>query len=313
MTFSFPQGFDVEKTAANAFAKAAFGGVEFAYVDVVVHGGTRYALHEFPHSPGAEVEKMGRRPYTVTFTLTMHRIPGSELDKQYPDLYPTRLRKLREMFEKEITDDLVVPTIGTIKATAVTWTQTFNSNSPTGEHVQVEFIEDQDTEKAFDDQSTDYGPQKMAEANDALLAAAALADFKKANALGVFQQINDAVTLVQGVMGQADAYSRMVEGKIQAVVNLCAFADSSLDDLQHPENHLVLDALKDLWLASQQLAANVTQKRAGLLHYNVPKQMTLNQIASTLGSSPEDLLQLNSFDDSLAIPAGTLVVYVGST
>jgi len=309
MTFGFPQGFDVEKTAANAFAKAAFDGIEFAYIDVAVKGGTRFAVHEFPHSPGAEIEKMGRRPYIVIFTCTFHRIPGSELDKQYPELYPTRLRQLRERFEKELTAELVVPTIGTIKATCTSWNQTFNSNSPTGEAVQLEFIEDQDSDKAFDDQSTDYGAAKMAEANDSLLAAAALADFKKATTQSIFQDINDAVTAVQGALALGDAYNQMVVGKINAVINLCNYADGQVEEMQHPENHAVLDALKDLWLNSKQLAMNVAEKRSTLLSYNVPKVLTLSQVASNLSVTVESLLQLNAFDDSLAIPAGTVVIY----
>lgn len=320
MTFSFPAGYDVEKTAANAFAKASFGGgvpgpgaVEFAYSELTVKGGIRHALHEFPHSPGAEVEKMGRKAYVITFTCTFHRVPGSELDKQYPELYPTRLRQLREMFEKEITAELVVPTIGTIKAVATSWTQTKRAQETTGEEVSLEFVEDQDTTRAFDDQTSDYGMSKMAEANDALLAAAALADFKKGTTQSIFQDINDAITSVQAVFGQADAYSRLVEGKIQAVVNLCSFADSQVDELQDPTNHLVVDALKDLWLAAQQLAANVVESRMQLREYKVPRLMSVGQIATTLyGSSDRavDLLQLNAFEDALSVPAGFLVIYL---
>lgn len=306
MTFGFPQGFDIDQVPATAFAKAAFDSIEFAYIDVSIRGGTRYAVHEFPHSPGAEIEKMGRRPYTIVFACTFHRIPKSELDRQYPDLYPTRLRQLRERFEKELTADLVVPNLGTIKATATSWNQTFNSNVPTGEQVTLEFIEDQDL-GAFTDETSDYSPARMAEANDGLQA---LADFKRAKAQSVFQDINDAVTAVQGVFGQADAYSNLVAGKIAAVSQLCAFADGQLEELQNPENHLVLDALKDLWLATVKLGQNVTQTRAQLLSYNVPKVMSLNQIASTLGNSAEKLLELNSFDDALAVPAGTVVIYI---
>lgn len=311
MTFGFPQGFDIDQVPATAFAKASFDGIEFAYIDVRVNGATRTAIHEFPHTPGGEIEKMGRKPYTVAFQCTFHRIPKSELDRQYPDLYPTRLRQLRERFEKEITAELVVPTIGTIKATCTSWVQSFNASVPTGEQVTIEFIEDQDSVSAFDDQSSDYAAARMDQNNDALLAAAALADFKKGTTQSIFQDINDAVTAVQGALALGDAYNQMVVGKINGVINLCAYADGQLEEMQHPENHLVLEALKELWLSTKQLGENILQKRATLLHWNTPKPMNLNQIASTLHTTVEDLLQLNSFEDSLAIPAGTVIVYVG--
>lgn len=320
MTFSFPAGYDVEKTAANAFAKASFGGgvpgpgaVEFAYSELTVKGGIRHALHEFPHSPGAEVEKMGRKAYVITFTCTFHRVPGSELDKQYPELYPTRLRQLREMFEKEITAELVVPTIGTIKAVATSWTQTKRAQETTGEEVSLEFVEDQDTTRAFDDQTSDYGMSKMAEANDALLAAAALADFKKQNAIGFFQQLNDAITAVQGFFGQADAMSRLVEGKIRALDQLISWGDAQVDELQNPTNYLVVNALHDLWGSVRAMQENIVEAREEIRLYKVPRKMSVNQISTAIYGSSErgfELMQLNDFKDTLEVQAGTDVRYL---
>jgi prophage DNA circulation protein len=256
---------------------------------------------------------MGRRPYVFTFSCDFHDVPGSALARAYPNLYPGNLRLLREKFEKEITEDLVVPTIGTVAAVATSWSQSFSARFSSGESVTLEFIEDQDATKKGDSVELDSGIAAMADANESLLAAAALADALKPTTQSVFQDINDAITKVQAVFGQADAYSRLVEGKIQAVVNLCAFADSQLEDLQDPVNHLVLSALKDLWLASQELAENFIETRQQLREYRVPKRMSVQQVASTLFGTTErtmELLQLNAFEDALSIPPGTVVVYV---
>jgi hypothetical protein len=301
---------------AASFPKMAFGGdagprIEFPYSDLSVRGAIRYADHEFPHTPGAELEKQGRKPYVITCTAHFHYVQGSELDKQYPDLYPDRLNALRAMFEKEITDALVVPNIGTVKAVAVNWTQTFNVRTPTGETVQLEFREDQDGLESFAVRDAPPDLTLVLEANEALLAAVALADFKKELTKGVFQEINDAVTAVQAGFGQADAYSRLIEGKIRAVENLCVFADGQLEEMQNPEHHLVLNALKDLWFSSKDLAENVVGA-AELKDYRVPKVMSVGQIAAALYGSTDrtvEILKLNEFADALAIPPGTLVVY----
>lgn len=314
-TFAAQRGYDIDNVPATAFDRMGFEQIEFPYKDLQVKGGLRYALHEFPHSPGAEVEKQGRKAYVVTCTGLFHYIPGSELDRQYPELYPTKLRQLRTLFEKEWTGELVVPTIGKIKAVATSWTQSFNTHVPTGEDVTLEFTEDQDATKSFEDQTSDYGLNQVLESNDALLAAAALADFNSKNAVSIFQQISDAVTSVQAISGQADAYSRLVEGKIQAIVNLCSYADGQLEDMQNPQNHVVLDALKDLWLAAQKLAANVIETRQALLSYRVPRLMSVNQVTAAIygdTSKTTQILQLNAFEDALAIPAGTLVIYAAS-
>lgn len=310
MAFAFPRGFDIEQTAASAFAKASFNDVAFPISNISVRGAIRVAQHEFPHSPGAEVEKMGRKPYVIGFTCPFHYLPGSELDKQYPELYPTKLRTLREFFEKELTGNLVIPTIGTIPAVATTWTQTFNAQVSSGEQVELEFIEDQDATKSFDDQTLDYGVTKMVEANDQLLAAAALAQSKQL--ISLTQAINDAVTAVQSVAGMADAMSAVVKGKIEAVKDLCAVADSTSDDLQHPANHGILEALKQVWLAAVKLADNITQTQKQLLIYTTPRLMAVNEIAmAKYGSSARsvEIMQLNNFVDALAIPPATAVVY----
>lgn len=301
--------------ASDAFPKAAFDGVEFSYSTVSVKGGIRHAIHEFPHSPGGEIEKMGRRPYVITFTAQMHDVPGSNMEKEYPDAYPTNLRRLREKFEKELTGDCVVPTVGTIKAVATSWTQTFEAHVGSGETFSLEFIEDQDAATLAASVDELGGAVAMFEASDELFAQQELAKLKLAATAGLFQKINDAVTAVQGVIGQADAYSRLVEGKIQAVVNLCAFADSTLAELQDPSNHLVVTALKDLWLASTQLAENVIESRVAIREWVTPKIMTVGQIASNRYGSTErtvDILQLNAFDDAFAIPAGTVVRYLAA-
>lgn len=298
-------------TPAATFPKAAFAGIEFPYETIQIKGGIRHTLHEFPHAPGAELEKMGRRAYVVTFRTYFHDLPGSSLARQYPDLYPRRLQLLRQQFDAETTDKLVIPNVGTIKACATNWTHILESRIVSGESAEFEFTEDQ--EAAMLDRVVRDAASKQAliEANDRLFMATALADFKKESTQSIFQDISDAVTSVQGVFGQADAYSRMVEGKLQAVVNLCSWADGQLTEMQDPVNHLVLDAIKDVWFAAKSLAENVTQTRSPLRKWSVPKKMPIGEVSICLYGTTErgvDIMNLNAIDDPLAIPAGTVLV-----
>jgi len=312
MSFSFPGGADIEDVAASKFPKMRFDDVEFPYTDLSVKGGIRETEHEFPHSPGAEIEKGGRKAYRISVTALFHDIPGSALDEQYPNLYPNRLQLLQEKFEKELTAELVVPTIGTMKCVATTWTRDFNAKEPTGEAVKLEFVEDSNTAEAFDLKTLSFGVSKVLAANDALLAAVALADFKSTLGQSIFQDINDAITEVQGALDTADAYSRLVAGKFEAVANLCSTADAYVSELQDPMNSAVLDALKDVWASAQDLAENVVETRSPLLKWRVTRKMSVNQIAMTLYGSTDrtmDILQLNAFEDALEVPAGFLVTY----
>lgn len=309
--FGFPGEHDYDGTAAVEFSKAAFDGIEFPYTNLTVKGSIRYAKHEFPHSPGAEIEKMGRNAYEIAFSAWFHDIPGSALARAYPSL-SSRLEQLRERYEKELTADLVVPTVGTIKAVCVEWEQKFDPKTTSGQTFELKFIEDQDVLTLRN--TVDLGGlEAIQEKSDALFAAAALADFKKQNAIGFFQQLNDAITAVQGFFGQADAMSRLVEGKIRALDQLISWGDAQVDELQNPTNYLVVNALHDLWGSVRAMQENIVEAREEIRLYKVPRKMSVNQISTAIYGSSErgfELMQLNDFKDTLEVQAGTDVRYL---
>lgn len=300
---------------SSAFPKASFAGIPFLYTEVRVKGGLRNASHEFPHAPGEEFEKLGRKAYRVSFKALFHDIPGSAMNANYPDAYPVNIRKLREIFELGKTEDLVIPTIGTIKAFAPDWEQTFRTAVLTGETMDMEFLEDQDAATLVG-LVTEFGsPQAVFVANDNLQALAAIADFKSVETAGVMQRINDAVVAVEGVFGRADAASQIVAAKIQQVTTLCQYADAQLSDFQDPMNYEVITAMKDLYLSSRDLAENVTQSQAELRSKTTPKLMSIQQVSQWLFGATDraaEILQLNAFEDAFAIPAGTTVKYVAA-
>jgi len=52
----------------NAFEnlrKTAFDGIEFPIESIKVKGGLRFHVHEYPHVPGGDAEKLGRRLYEI--------------------------------------------------------------------------------------------------------------------------------------------------------------------------------------------------------------------------------------------------------
>ncbi len=118
---------------SEKFPKAEFDGLVFAYSEMTVKGGIRFAPHEFPHVPGAEIEKMGRKAYAIGVRAMFHDIPGSDLAREYPDAYPNGLRTMREKFEVQLSGDLVVPSLGKIRVVAHEWTQKFDVRAPTGD------------------------------------------------------------------------------------------------------------------------------------------------------------------------------------
>ena len=292
------------------FQKASFNAINFPYSQVSIKGGIRHHVHEYPHSPGGDVEKLGRKLYVFRFRVPFHDIPGSRLEQDYQGLFVDRLRTLIALFDRQTTADLVVPSVGTMKCVATDWDGTGDmAEALSGETWNFEFIEDVDQASIVKD-IPNLGIHAMK---------AAAADLQlKADAHGfkpsIFQAINDAVTAVDAVFGVADQYSRLLAAKIEAVAELCSRADREVKEFLDPMNHAVLEALKDLWANAVDLAQNVPGLQGGQLSvFRVPTLMSIGQVATRLyGSAARgtDIMQINPIEDPFAIKAGTELKYV---
>jgi prophage DNA circulation protein len=304
--------------------KAGFFGRVFPVTDCVITGGIRHHVHEYPHTPGGDTEPMGRKLYTIRMRAFFGSVPGSKLNRDYPDLYPTTLQILRAAFEEEKVADLLIPTVGTIKARAVGWTQTMSSGNLSGETMELEFLEEYENQYLDNSGSVDINIDVDA-ANDALQTAAAakLADLDTGEfgnpdpriekATSLFQSLNDAVGAVLAIRDTVDVAARLIESKLLKVADLCREVDRTLGTLQGADFVRVMQANRDLWQSVNETIENVTKKPSPLQYYETPKLMGVNEVAIALskyGVKPVDLLSLNGFEDAFAIPPGYRVKYL---
>lgn len=294
------------------FQKAQFGPIRFPYTQINIKGSLRHHVHEFPHSAGGKVEKMGRKLYSIRFRIPLHDIPGSDLERDFPQLFPNRLANLLALFDREATLDLVIPNLGTMKCVATEWDGTADmAEALSGDTWNVEFLEDDERGSIVGDIPS-YGLAALAAAGDDL-AAKALAAYGAKKPPGLFQAINDAITVVDGALGTADAYGRLVAAKIEAVADLCGKADREIEALQDPMNHALVEALKNVWANAVDLAENVPGVTTDVSTFRVPSLMSIGQVSTRLFGSADrgvELLQMNAIDDAFAIKPGTELRYL---
>jgi len=293
------------------FQKASFSGINFPYSQITIQGGLRHHVHEFPHSAGGDLEKMGRKVYVIRFRCPFHDLPGSDLEQSFPQLFPNRLQNLIALFDKETTAELVVPSLGTIKVAATDWQgRAEMSEALSGETWDIEFTEDEERASLIKD-IPKYGVAAMRAAGDNLAEQAKKA-YDEGRVPGLFELINDAITEVDGVLGEADAYTRLVAAKIHAVADLCGRADREIDELQSPMNHVLLEALKSVWANAVDLSENFGETQ-DILVYRVPKLMGIGQVSANVYGTTErafEIMQFNAIPDPFAIPAGTELNYL---
>jgi len=299
--------------SGDKFQKAQFGDYAFPYSQITIKGGIRHHVHEYPHSPGGDVEKMGRKLYTFRFRVPFHDIPGSRLAVEFQGLFPNRLRNLIALFDRQASLPLVIPSVGTMVCVATDWDGLADmADALSGETWNIEFIEDVD-QASIVKALPSLGVASMVAAADNFEALWKKLYFAT-KPPSIFQAINDLVTAIDGTFGQFEAYSRLVAGKLEGLAQLCQKADSDVAELRDPMNHLVVEALKDVWASAVDLSQNISGPKGGELStFRVPRLMSIGQVATKLYGSADrgiDIMQINPIDDPFAIKAGTELQYV---
>jgi hypothetical protein len=283
----------------------SFDGLEFPVRSRKITGGLRDHVHEFPHTPGGKPEKMGRKLYEFEFEIGF--LSGST-DAKWADLWPTRLGSFRSKFDKQLTSDLLLPAVGTVKAYCFDWGQEADLRKMrNGEVATWKFREDQD-DLELTKALTATGPASIGAKMEQLNLMAA-----EAGEPDLFTQLTNAVDDVLAWRDQALLRASQLESKILYASYLCREADRTIDMFNDPGSFRILEALKDLWAAMNELAANFTQEAGTVRSYTTPTEMTITDVSlAVFGDATRgmDILQLNAVNDPFEIPAGTKLKYI---
>lgn len=310
-------------TAFSKLQKAGFSGIQYPVRRMSVRGSLRYHVHEYPHAAGGAFENLERKLYEVRMTCPfMQRFPG------YPDLWPGRLSQLRRIFETGAAGALVIPTIGTIQARCVSWPEEMDAKIQSGVMVDLEFLEDQSQlslvdsliEAATSNVQTlaeQYGNQLKKYRDDnpnSLSAASVLAAANPTSGFrpDVLDLVSSVANEVFSLKDQVEFQGQLLEAKVRRLDAIIREADATVVALQHPDNYPLLGAIRDLWQSNKQLANDIQGQRSALQIFAVPVTMSVGDISVRLygdNSHAVELMQINPFDDVLAIPAGTMVKY----
>lgn len=297
-------------TAFDGLPKLSFNGIAFPAENIDLHSQGRQHLHEFPHSPGAAPEKLGRGIWYLTVkTHFQVGVPGYP-----PDLWPTSMNQLASLYETQTTATLVHPTRGSFQAFISAWRENYNPKFRSGQRVDIEFLEDQRSNFLV---QTAPSPSLTTLATSQQELDAALSLVKSQlnitkNDLSVFDAIRATVNAVQALSDTAGMYAGYLQSKSLELINLCSQADQ-LFSMQSPLVVGVLVQLRTIGAAASSISS-ASQSPAKIGKYRTPRTMTIQDIAIFLYGDvtrQSDLLTLNAaaIADPNSIPAGTLIQY----
>lgn len=286
----------------ESFEPMSFAGVEFPWESYTIEGGIEVHQHKYPHVDGANIEKLGRKLYEVKITPVFQ---AGLLPERYSRLFPDNLRTLRRIFEEQTTDDLVIPDIGSIKACAIAWNHRATAINVSGVKPEFTFLEDQSG--LFGETFVLFTNQLQSKLQNWTIEADRLPEDAS-----IFDKINEVALQVLAIRDQSDLFGGLVLAKVEGLVSLIQEADSVLTSFDDPDNVGALEALHAMMAATVALGRDVASKGQGLQVYTVPLTMSIGQVSIALyGDSTRgaEVMQLNTLDNPLSIPAGTKVVY----
>jgi prophage DNA circulation protein len=290
--------------ASRVTKSCSFDGHRFPILSCRVKGAMRNHEHIYPHSPGAAVEKLGRDLYKIEVTPCFQ---DNLIPPEYEGLWPQGLSTIRELFDEGKSADLILPTIGKMRAMATSWEQEYTpARSLSGEAVTWNFIEDQENARLL--AASFVSSKGLSQAATSFTIAGNSLNPKPS----LWDQISQAIDTVLSFKGQIDLYSALIESKLQSAISMFNALSDQASALSDPRNAFALEALNELW--SQTVTFYQDQKQTGMKFRfkKTPRDMDIGQVAVWLYGDSEkssDILSLNAFVDPYAIPSGTNVRY----
>lgn len=294
-------------TAFDSLVPCTFAGFTFPIQKINIKGGIRDHVHEFPHTDGGAVEKLGRKLYDVTVSAVF-----SSTFPKYPNLWPDTLQELWQYFETSVSAYLTIPTIGSMYVYAVDWDRGMSAENLSGESMEITFREDSSGSNYAAILS--LNTSNLESATDLLNETPFYAG--DAPTTGLFTQLQNAVNSVLAVQDTADVYTALVVSKIESVVSLCSKIDA-LATFNNPTNAAVIDAMHDVWAAAVAMKATAITTAGGtnsgsLATYVTPRVMSISEVSSSLfgdTTHATDILQMNAISDAMSIPVRTSLLY----
>lgn len=296
-------------TIFDAHQPMSFAGQRYPFERYEVTGEFRDHIFEYPHTPGGVPEKLGRSLYRINVDAFFD---GNLILDDYSGtkLWPDGFNIIRKLFETGQTDDLVIPTLGTLPAYIKSFKWTEDSMRRSGVKASISFVEDSSRSYI---QSQLAAPSTGNLEDKASAAKSAWDQFPKKNS--IFDQINMLVADVTAYRDSLTLYSDIFESKMLSLLSALALANDTVAELGDPHFIFGLTALHDLWEATRNLRDDIQSTGVEMRYYVVPKQMGVGEISVAIfGDSTHsaDILGLNVILDPLAVPAGTRIRYYPS-
>jgi DNA circularisation protein N-terminus len=290
-------------------------GIGVPYTDMHLSLRQDLAIHKFADRDGAHIEGTGRAPLEIRARLAFINQLGKGTNERWQQpLYPTQWRKFFEACADRSSDILQHPELGEISCKPQSCETVWAGGVRGGVYVDAVWIESDDT--GADLISDLAAPSPIS----ALASACAnldtdLGEINPVVTPSLPQPVytfTDLANAIRSVGDQTAVLQASFAGRINTVINQCQQVEMALaaPGVSNSLNWPIYQQAELAKDAANNLRANLLTTGDPVSVYTVTKDSTLPQVAATLGTNLQLLINLNpSLLLSPIVPQNTRVRY----
>lgn len=289
--------------------------VGFPVQKITQDGANRVIERERPYRQGAKLDNTGSKAITWTFECIFHNSidePGLDAFNRQENLYPGVLNTLIEIFDFGLTGDLVVPTIGKVRAKALDYRRVEDVNLFDGATMMLVFKEDNEdnvnartiTAPTINAQGNRMSQKTTFDAESIAISGNGLASLRTAAS-----QLQTAINAPGDTLDDVRTQANTVRHSVDQVDN--AFTQSNQegrDLLTDPTSTDTVRALADLKDTAMRSTNQPRRGRPVLITVVAIRETTLQDVATAFSQNYSDLLSVNpQIPNALSLPVNTVI------
>lgn len=301
-------------------------GISFPITMIQEQGMQDAPIHKKADRDGARVETTGLSPFQYSINAVFINSVARGKNEKWQNLFPETFLKVKDAWKDRSSGILIHPLFGEILCKPITWNVSVNADQRGGVFVDMTFME------TTEDSAIQPKPSALAAAKAAAL------DLD--DALGLmfpppqtffpegFTSLTDFVNSLTSVVDQASLIRQQAIARIDRVVHNLNKISEKIDvatnivttdpvtqiqtDLGRIGNGIVKvqQSATKLRLALLEMKASILSQNKGISTFTTNSKTTLFLLASKLGNSIKDLLDLNPYlASSIVIDRNVNIAY----
>lgn len=301
-----------EQYPSASWAVASVRSIVFPVVEITEEGGNRIVLRERPYRDGAKVDDIGSKAKSWTVKAYFENTITEGFQQNGKPLYPEVLNDLIRSFDQHETGDLVIPTVGQVRARAVSYVRIERNDERDCAAVEFKFV--QDNEDNID--ATSFTLPTVKSSLNALTASTTFSAHSDAVFSTSLADLNEfAAGLVaianfpSDFLNDIDSKVGIMVGAVNRVTN--AFTSKSNNPkekaramLSDPDASMTGRKLVALQDTSARAAADFRANQPAIIRVVIERDMTIFDAAVEFKQDAQQMIGLNSKFDPFAIPRG---------